>query len=61
MTCDPSALVDALLDARCALLAAQRMSTKGAPLWKTLECSIGDVDSALRIARAMAAASKAAV
>lgn len=60
MTLDPAVLLDHLLEARCALLAAQRLSTEGAPLFKTLACSIGDVDAALRLARAMASASKAA-
>lgn len=57
---DPTALVDALLDARGALLAAQRMSTPGAPIHKAMKTSITATDEALRLARAIGKASAAA-
>jgi hypothetical protein len=60
MTLEPAVLLDHLLDARSAMLAAQRLSTAGAPLFKAMQSSIDGVDAALRIARAMSLASKAA-
>lgn len=60
MTCDPKELLNHLLDARGALLAAQRMSTEGAPIHKAMAKSIVATDEALRLARAINKASATA-
>ena len=50
---DPSKLLDHLLDARGALLAAQRLSTEGAPIHRAMGRSLEATDEALRLARAI--------
>lgn len=60
MMADPLKLIDHLLDARCALLAAQQGSTEGAPIFKAMQESIDGVDGALALARAIVKASAAA-